>query len=323
MLKNELVKIKLKMTKSIIDHYSKLNYIITNNTVEVYTKDLHKGSNFIVTINCDNCNTELNIQYKKYYESTIRNNSNLYYCEKCKYCRIKKTNLEKYGVENVMKVKNISEKTSNTLKKNNKKLSKKEKSNLLKTRIIKKYVDLNKYYNDINEKKKKNCLEKYGVENVMLIKTVKNKGQLTCLEKYGQYNVMLIKSFVNKSIKKGLKTKIKKKLIIPEEKLTEFEKYKKITRRLIYKFKKRLFEEWNGYDYYDDEYIKDNLNLYHTDRKYPTIDHKISIFKGFNDNIDPYIIGDISNMCITKREINSSKYINIEPGQKYLKNNNK
>ena len=37
------------------------------------------------------------------------------------------------------------------------------------------------------------------------------------------------------------------------------------------------------------------------------IDHKISIFHGFINNIDPILISDISNLCITKRYINSSK----------------
>jgi hypothetical protein len=319
MLKQELIKIKLRI--SILNHYLKLGYKIVNtkDEIEVYTKDIHKGSGAIVSVICDNCKKELKIKYKIYYESTIRNNSLLYYCKECKYCRIKKTNLEKYGVENVMLVNEISNKVSKTMKQNNKKTSKKERSNILKKHIIAKHGDLNNYYNLINEKKKKTCLDKYGVENVMLVDEIKKKGQITCLERYGQYNIMFIDKIVKKASKKANKTKIKRNLIISEDKLTEFEKYRKITRRLIYKYKKELFYNWNGYDYYDNEYIKDNLNLHYLDKKYPSIDHKISIFQGFTENIDPYVIGNIENLCITKREINSSKFIRIKPSQKYLK----
>ena len=58
---------------------------------------------------------------------------------------------------------------------------------------------------------------------------------------------------------------------------------------------------------YDNEYIKDNLQFDCNDRRYPTIDHKISVKNGFINNIDPSIIGNVENLCITKRCINSSK----------------
>lgn len=60
-------------------------------------------------------------------------------------------------------------------------------------------------------------------------------------------------------------------------------------------------------DFYDGGYIKENLNLDATDRLYPTIDHKISVYHGFMNNIPPEEICDINNLCITKRSINCSK----------------
>jgi len=71
--------------------------------------------------------------------------------------------------------------------------------------------------------------------------------------------------------------------------------------------KKKLIEEWNGFDYYDGEYIKENFDVKHTDYDFPTIDHKISIIYGFKNNIPPEEIGDLSNLCMTKKGINSSK----------------
>ena len=44
------------------------------------------------------------------------------------------------------------------------------------------------------------------------------------------------------------------------------------------------------------------------DKQYPTIDHKTSILYGFLNKILPSEIGNIDNLCITKRSINSSKY---------------
>lgn len=88
---------------------------------------------------------------------------------------------------------------------------------------------------------------------------------------------------------------------------TKYKNYKLIIRRMLKKHKKYLFEKWDGYDYYDGEYIKDNFKLSHIDKKYPTIDHKISVYYGFKNKISPQIIGDIENLCITKRTINSQK----------------
>jgi len=68
-----------------------------------------------------------------------------------------------------------------------------------------------------------------------------------------------------------------------------------------------LFENWDGYDYYDGEYIKNNFNLHGLDNNYPTIDHKISVSYGFKNNIEPEKIADISNLCITKKINNSKK----------------
>lgn len=68
-----------------------------------------------------------------------------------------------------------------------------------------------------------------------------------------------------------------------------------------------MFENWDGKDYYDDEYIKEYLLLPYGNKKYPTIDHKISIYYGFINNISPDEIGKLENLYITKRTINSKK----------------
>lgn len=60
-------------------------------------------------------------------------------------------------------------------------------------------------------------------------------------------------------------------------------------------------------DYYDGEYIKNNIKLKHTDKNFPTIDHKISIYSGYKNNLSVDEIANIDNLCITKRFLNSKK----------------
>ena len=94
---------------------------------------------------------------------------------------------------------------------------------------------------------------------------------------------------------------------ILKEEHSKWERYVLDIRNKTERNKKKLFKDWDGFDYYDGGYIKENLSLKGTDSNYPTIDHKISIFYGYKNNISPEIIGDISNLCITKRYINSTK----------------
>jgi hypothetical protein len=95
-------------------------------------------------------------------------------------------------------------------------------------------------------------------------------------------------------------------LNIKKEK-TDFLNYKKIVRRYTRKNKKELYKNWNGYDYYDNNYIKDNLNLHYNNLDSLNIDHKISIKYGFDNGILPSIIGNIDNLCLTKRINNLKK----------------
>lgn len=76
---------------------------------------------------------------------------------------------------------------------------------------------------------------------------------------------------------------------------------------LTNKVREELFNSWDGYDYYDNEYILENIKLKSSSSSYPTIDHKISCYYGFINNIEPEIICSLDNLCITKRSINSMK----------------
>ncbi len=249
----------------------------------------------------------------------------------------KKTCLEKYGVESFSKTEEDKERKRKLtylnseeflLKSKNTKLNKYGNENYVNFEKIKetrleKYGDEN-YNNRL--KAKETCLEKYGVDNISKSPLIKLKKINTCISNYGVEHQLKSEVIINKLketnnekygtdwgfsnteiIEKSKNTRINKGNQIPDNLLNEFNFYMKKCLSITLKCRKELFNNWNGYDYYDKEYIKDNLKLNSNNKLYPTVDHMISIYEGFNKGIEPEIIGNINNLCITKRTINSSK----------------
>jgi hypothetical protein len=150
------------------------------------------------------------------------------------------------------------------------------------------------------QKYKKTCIDKYGVDNTYKLKENIEKVKQTCIDKYGVDNVLKLESFK----KRVVLTRIKNGNCSGN--ISEYSKFRNKCRSLTLSKKEELLSNWDGYDYYDGEYIKDNLNLHHLHKNYPTIEHKISILEGYLNNIDINIICDIENLCFSKRTINSS-----------------
>ena len=71
--------------------------------------------------------------------------------------------------------------------------------------------------------------------------------------------------------------------------------------------KVEMLKEWDGYDYYDGEYIKPYLELSVHHKNYPTLDHKYPRSKAFQDGLTPYEITVKENLVWTKRTNNSKK----------------
>jgi hypothetical protein len=162
-------------------------------------------------------------------------------------------------------------------------------------------VDYTLQVEEYKKKKEKTNLKKYGSITPLGNVNIKEKIKKVNLEKWGFEN-----PFQSELIKEKIKkTNTKNNYWIIDSE--NFDKYKRRVKTLTNKIKKELFKNWNGYDYYDNEYIKENLNLNKNSNIYPTIDHKISVYYGFINNISPEEISDINNLCITKRFINSSK----------------
>ena len=129
--------------------------------------NLSKWSNVEIDLLCDSCNSPKNMKYKLYTSYGYSNGDYL-----CRKCKLKKNNLEKYGVENVFQLDSTKEKTKKTNK---------EKYGV---EFISQSIDINIKVKDslskldkesIKEKKTNTNLEKYGVDNISKCDDVKKK----------------------------------------------------------------------------------------------------------------------------------------------------
>lgn len=146
--------------------------------------------------------------------------------------------------------------------------------------------------------------EKYGSDTPLQNKYVLEKYFKTNNERYGGNSSSCSKEILDKQRKSRIINGIE---ISGDKIVSDFKKYRNRVDNLTKKNKKELFEKWNGYDFYDNEYIKNNFELKHYDRSYPTIEHKISVFFGFVNCIDESEISKLDNLVVTKRWINSTR----------------
>ena len=301
MILTEKVEIKIVNSK-IREYYKNAGYNTENYKIFVLVKDLLKNSHVLVDVKCDICGHEKNLKYSKY----IKNYSKyqIYACSNlCAQVKNKMTSIQNFGVEHHSKTKEHREKVSEVMK-GNKKITH-HKTNDIKYENRKCLICDNKFYVRIKHKKltcSKICYLKMTktdeYRNLIKIKT-----QLSIIEKYGVSNQYQREDVIQKL----REIRINKGIEIHEDKLTEWMKYKRIVNKITVRNKKKIYENWDGYDYYDGEYIKNNLLLESTNSNYPNIDHKISIFYGFKNNIEPEEISKLENLCITKRKLNIKK----------------
>ena len=261
-----------------------LENVSIGNIAKIPIEKLATSSHYEVEVTCDYCGKLLKIPYKRYTLNTKVVNKISCSNINCSNQKIKDVCQKKWGVDNPFQVDSIKEKIKETLN------------------------------------------DKYGVDHPMFLEETKNKIKETCLERYGETNYTKTKEFKDKTIKSNLEkygaeystkteegqlkrkiTRIKNGNQIPDEFVDEYRKYRLIVNRSLQRNKKVILDSWNGYDYYDGEFIKENFNLNKNDRLYPHFDHKISVAYGFKNSIDPDIIADISNICITKQWINGLK----------------
>ena len=300
--------VTLRVNSKHRQYYKDCGYDTTKKEITVKIEDLKKGSFCKVHVACDVCGKKGYIIYHGY----VRNikHGGFYACHKCAHIKVKNTKKERYGDENYTNV---------------------EKG---KATLLDKYGDEN-YRNP--EKNKQTCLERYGKEHILQVEKFKNKAKKTTLDRYGQEYYNNIEKTKKTNLKKyGTKCVLNSKSIIKKIETTNLERYgsknyfctdafkisqgiildehldnwklyQRKAKRLVRKIKKYILEDWDGIDYYDNEYIKENLKLSHFHGDYPTIDHKISIYYGFMNNISIDDISKVENLVVTKRRNNASK----------------
>lgn len=233
-----------------------------------------------------------------------------YTCQSCSHKKRKVTSLEKYGSENYMGTDVFNEKSIKTIKEKYGDVDNIFQSDIIKekiknTLVVKYGVDHISKSEFIKDKIKETNLSKYGVEHYYQSDDFKSKSDETKMNRYGDSN------YIN--VEKCLETRTKNGNMIDRSLLSDWKMYKRLVWKLTQRVKCKLYLEWDGNDYYDQEYIKENLKIndrYHIN--YPTIDHKISLKYGFENNIIPQIIAGIDNLCITKRYLNSVKNVKTE-----------
>lgn len=154
---------------------------------EIFVKDLSDGSHVLVDVECDSCFSICRMEYRSYLKFT-KNETDIYCCKKCNNVKVRRTNLEKYGV------------VCNSQLESNKKMVKEKWENKTEDEKIlilnnRKETCLEKYgvdcYTKTDEYKIKSietCLERYGVENPSYCEIVKEKRVKTKLENFGFIN---------------------------------------------------------------------------------------------------------------------------------------
>lgn len=246
--------------------------------------------------NCPSCDSEMDFVSEKGLKDSVKRNS---LCKKCRgdIC------------SNRMKGRKVSEesKLKMSLAKIGKKLTQTHKDKIGKSCRGKVRTE---------ESKKRYSESKIGDKNPTKRQDVKDKIRNSVLKLYKENPE--IKDKISKSVIDYFNNN---QNYVRLEDLNEYEKFRNEVEKMTKRLRKELFDSWDGIDYYDGEFIGDNINLDYNDGSYPTIDHKIPIIKGFKSGMTAMEIASIDNLCITKRKINTKKgFLNESDFIEKLKN---
>lgn len=187
LIQNQIIKVKWHPSNK--KYYENLGYEYTKigDEFNVKLKDLTKGSKAYVDVKCDYCGEIFKRKYLNYNHQYTPELGDA--CDKCKNIKTQKSNIKKYGVNNVLVLDEVKEKIKNTCIKNygvdhcskSELCKEKAKQTSLERYGVSSYTKTEEY----KEKTIKTNLEKYGVEHHMKLEESKNKSRKTSLEKYG------------------------------------------------------------------------------------------------------------------------------------------
>jgi len=186
-------KVNINISSRNITYYKNKGFNIKfGDNIDISISDLNSGSPTKIDVQCDHCGNKKTMQYRLYMNNIISDNK--YYCNKCKYLKMKATKLDRYGDENYVNSKQA--KLTKLIKYNDENYVNTEKTKLSK---LKKYGNEN-YNNSIKIKATK--LDRYGDENYNNPQKLKK----TCIKKYGVDNISKLASTTsNKRVGKKLR----------------------------------------------------------------------------------------------------------------------
>lgn len=303
--------IEIKINSHNRDRLISLGYDVESKSkILIDPNHLTHTSNKVLDVQCDVCGFQKKLRYMKYLSNY--NRCGYYSCgsskcssDKNNYVEINKkrenTMMERFGV-----------KTNIILPDTHKKAIEASTSNESKEKRKQTNLDLYGFENanqnpEMVKKSKETSKEKYGYDHPMKSDTIKERLKNSIIEKYGVEHHMMVTE-IKEAARKGFNKYLEENgLLMDEKTMSEWEKYNRNVRSLTNSLKRKLFNQWDGFDYYDGEYILENLSKDYRSVDYPNVYHKISVIHGFRNNIPIEEIANISNLCITKSSINVSK----------------
>lgn len=179
----------------------------------------------------------------------------------------------------------------------------------MKSTMIKKYGVEHSFHSDaIKQKALNTWIKKYGVDNPFKSHSIKEKIKQVLKDKYGVNNSANINS--ENRIGNGIKTKIERGWIIPDDFLSDYQIYRKKVKRLTettYKMYKNIINP-------------NNLERVTNGKVGFQLDHKYSIIEGFLNNVEPEIISHHCNLQMIEWSSNRTKSKRCDIDLEQLKN---
>ncbi len=184
-----------------VTKYKDLGYDCNiNSDLEIRIEDLAKTSKMRITALCDMCGKEIsNVTYIKYNRAYERSGS---YC--CKECGIQKRamrNMEKYGVDCLIKLPEFLEKSKKTIKEKygvDWASQAPEVKRKIHDTFDKKYGGHSSRSAAVRKATEETNMKRYGCKNPMQSKEVQDKLKMSLLERYSVESAMQVREFRQK-----------------------------------------------------------------------------------------------------------------------------
>jgi len=176
LVENQIIKLRVNATS--LQHYLDLDYSVkVNEIIEVKAEDLNSGCKKDVNIICDYCNKKFTKKYYKYLKQRkiIKKDA----CFDCFPIKQKEVVQAKYNVDSTMQIKEIKNKSLNTIREkygvDNVMQYKNIHNKFVNSMIEKHGVEYAQQSYKIREKTKNNNIVKFGVSCPMYNSDLKNK----------------------------------------------------------------------------------------------------------------------------------------------------